>query len=139
MKQFLLSISILFLTLFCHAQELRIVKDNVKCSYGLKDNSGNWVIEPIYILIQEYNSGYFLVKDVLGEGMLSPKGEWIIECKYDRFDVGIEKWQLIRGPHSERLRPKATKSFFVIGVIGDRKSLLNSRGESIVEMALADK
>ncbi|PHR31396.1 MAG: hypothetical protein COA38_08100 [Fluviicola sp.] len=139
MKQFLLSISILFLTLFCHAQELRIVKDNVKCSYGLKDKTGNWVIEPNYILIQEYNSGCFLVKDVLGEGMLSPKGEWIIECKYDRFDVGIEKWQLIRGAHSERLRPKATKSFFVIGIIGDRKSLLNSRGESIVEMALADK
>ena len=135
MKQFLLSITILFLTLFCHAQELRIVKDNINCSYGLKDKSGNWVIEPIYILIQEYSSGYFLVKDVLGDGVLSPSGKWIIECKYDRLYPAQPKWQIIGDyPEGRSIHPPGT-GFFFFGHIGDRKLLLNSRGKQVVELS----
>lgn len=131
MKQILLCISILLSTAFCQAQEFRIIKDNVNCSYGLKDKNGNWFIEPIYILIQEYSSGYFLMKDVLGDGLLSPSGKWVIECKYDQLYPAQPKWQIIGENQQGNIAHPPGTSFFFHAHSGDQKILLNSRGKQI--------
>ncbi|PHR31395.1 MAG: hypothetical protein COA38_08095 [Fluviicola sp.] len=139
MKRFLLSITILFLTLFCHAQELRIVKDNINCSYGIKDKNGNWVIQPIYTLIQQYNSGCFLVKDIPGDGILSPTGKWIVECKYDRIGTARPFWQLLSEHDVYRENSTFDKDFFLFGFLGERKMLLNSRGETLYDLSIHDR
>lgn len=136
MKHFLITIGILVLSLTAQAQELRIVKDNINCSYGLKDDEGKWVVDPIYTLIQTYNSGYFLVKDALGDGLLSPNGKWILPCEYDRIDVKLTNWVLMYDYNMNQKTVKAKKSFFMIGVKGDRQYLLNSQGNTIMEMAV---
>lgn len=94
MKQFILFSSILLLTLFSNGQELRIVKDNINCTYGVKNSEGNWVIEPNYILIEQYNSGYFLVRDIDGLGIFSPQGTELIPCIYDQISVSSRNWHI---------------------------------------------
>lgn len=139
MKQFLLCISLFLLTVFCHAQELRIVKDNINCTYGLKDQAGNWVIEPTYILIQLYNSGYFLAKDALGDGLLSPTGKQIIQCKYDQLNPIQPRSEIINEYSQKRYQYPSGKSIFFQAKTGDQEVILNSRGKQIVQLSPHDK
>lgn len=131
MKQFLLFIVILFLTLFSDAQELYIVKDNINCSFGIKDKSGNWVIEPTYILIQQYNSDYFLVKDIDGDGILNPSGKSIIECKYDRIEIENGNWSF--SAHSNEVISREINTFFRC-YKDTNLYLINTQGYEIARM-----
>lgn len=136
MKQLLLIFSIVLLTSSAEAQTLHIVKDNVNCSYGLKDKDGNWVIDPIYTLIQEYNSGYFLVKDPMGDGILTPAGKWLVPCEYDRFDDQISGWKLMYNNGYSNNAKVADKDFFLLGIKGDQKKLMNARGKVLCSMGV---
>ena len=140
MKHLLALILIFLGSLYGNAQDLRIVKDNVNCTYGIKDSTGNWVIQPLYILIRRYNTGYFLVKDALGDGLLSPSGKWIVPCKYDQIEVArpFYSWQLLADQRYFNKSDLPNDDFILEVHLGERKSLLNSRGETIVEMAKND-
>lgn len=63
--RFIFAIFIIHLSLSLSAQ-LKIVKDNIACLYGLKHVSGEWIIKPEYTLItgltNPYNQ-YILLKD----------------------------------------------------------------------------
>ncbi len=132
MKQFLSILAVAFFALTSKAQDLRIIKDNINCSYGLKDKQGNWIIEPMYTLIQEYNSGYFLVKDPLGDGILTPSGKWLVPCEYDRFDDDLSTWELLYDyGYSTANQRRTSKAFFLLGIKGDEKQLINSQGKVI--------
>ena len=76
----------LFLT-FAHLSaigQLRIVKDNIACAYGLKNEKSEWVIQAIYTSLVQDNNGYYYARQGEGMGMLSSKGEVIIPLKYDQ-------------------------------------------------------
>ncbi|MFK7784505.1 MAG: WG repeat-containing protein [Crocinitomicaceae bacterium] len=135
MKYILTLTFVLLAALHSKAQELRIVKDNVNCSYGLKNAKGNWVFEPVYTLIQEYQSGYFLVKDVLGDGLLSPNGSWVIECKYDRLYPIKPTWTINSSYQQERYVHPKNLGFFFMGEIGNQRFLINSKGKQLVKLS----
>lgn len=136
MKQLLLTLSFLLLALFSNAQELHIVKDNINCSYGIKDKSGNWVIEPKYILIQQYNSGYFLLKDIEGDGVLNPSGKWIIPCKYDRIETTNGKWGINHYPNSTNVT--GINTFFRC-CVDTTLNLITTQGVNIATMHAHDE
>lgn len=139
MKKTFLCALIILLSQFGDAQDLRIVKDNLNCTYGLKNKSGNWVVDPTYILIEEYNTGYFLAKDALGDGILSPIGTCIVECKYDRIYSTDINWHLFNDYNREKRRITALKGFFFDANLGESKFLLNSRGVAICKMSINDQ
>ncbi|MFN5416352.1 MAG: hypothetical protein ACK5B9_04795 [Flavobacteriia bacterium] len=49
--------------------QLKIVKDNIACTYGLKNEIGTWVLEPTYILIEDLQNGYFKTLTEGGKGV----------------------------------------------------------------------
>jgi hypothetical protein len=49
--------------------QLKIVKDNIACTYGLKNETGNWVLEPNYMLIEDFENGYFKTLTEEGKGV----------------------------------------------------------------------
>lgn len=136
MKQLLLILSFLLLTFLCKAQELHIVKDNLNCTYGIKDKSGNWVIEPNYILIQQYNSGYFLVNDVEGDGIVNPSGQWIVPCKYDRIETTSPSWGLNYYLYSNA---SAGANAFLCCRKGDKLDLISTQGVNIASVHSNDR
>lgn len=130
-------LSILFFLMLARmssAQDLRIVKDNVNCSYGLKDKNGKWFIQPSFTLIVEYSSGYFLMKDALGDGLMSPTGKWVIPCNYDRLIPARPVWQLVNDYSQTRSIHPPKTGFFFYADRGHQKFLLNSRGKEIIEL-----
>lgn len=138
MKYYLLFISVLFLSVYSVAQQLRIIKDNVNCTYGLKDEAGNWVVQPTYILIQRYNSGYFAAKNELGEGLLSPTGKPIIECKYDQLRPIQSKWLIVEGYMLDSYQRPSGQSVFFQGNLSDQAVILNARGKEIFQISRYD-
>jgi len=71
------------LTVHASAQ-LRIAKDHVACTYGLKDSSNTWVVEPIFMRISpehKGSKGYF-VGSYEGNGYLDKTGKEIIPPIY---------------------------------------------------------
>lgn len=135
MKQLLSLTLVLLLASSVRAQNFRIIKDNLNCSYGLKDKNGAWVLEPIYTLVLEYTSGYYLVKDPLGDGIVTPSGKWLIECKYDQIDVQMAQWNIVDNfRYAPNTASVSNEGFFLIGTKGDEKHLINSRGKTIRKM-----
>lgn len=87
MKVFLL-ISFLFISLLSKAQH-RAVKDNIACSYGIKNEAGEWIVAPSYQLIRGYQNGFFVTHDGVNYGLLDLDGKEIIPCEYDQIrDLG---------------------------------------------------
>lgn len=106
MKRVILFLFVSFSLQCALAQNLRVVKDNVNCTYGIKDRDGNWVVEPTYILIEEYNTGYFRVRDEIGLGIFTPEGKPLLPCIHDNIDVSTRNWHLLNlygsGVHTEK-------------------------------------
>ncbi len=130
MKQFLLCISTLFFALLCSAQENRVVKDNINCTYGIKNSNGNWIVEPNYILIEQYNTGYFLVRDVEGLGVFSPDGKQIITCKYRSLSPINRTWH-IKHPNQFVQVNEVEPYVFFLGAKDTSKCIINSVGQEI--------
>ena len=49
--------------------QLKIVKDNIACTYGIKNETGAWILEPTYILIEDLQNGYFKTLTEEGKGV----------------------------------------------------------------------
>ncbi len=62
----------------------RAVKDNIACLYGIKDESGAWVVAPKYQELKGSAYGYFIAGDGRYSGMLDYNGNEVISIKYDR-------------------------------------------------------
>lgn len=91
-KRYLLFISIglIFISRPVFSQ-LHVVKDNIKCAYGLKDTNHVWVVKPIYVEIRELvfminSSGThegFEVSDGRHRGIFSTSGKLVIPISQD--------------------------------------------------------
>jgi hypothetical protein len=67
----------------------RAVKDNIACAYGIKNEAGEWIVEPSYQLIRGYQNGFFVTHDGVNYGVLDFNGKEIIPCEYDQIrDLG---------------------------------------------------
>lgn len=78
------------------AQPLRIIKDNIACTYGLKNQAGDWVVNAQFTLIENLNHGYFLTTAGLSHGLLGPDGTEVIPPKYD-----FIRWFASSGPEPD--------------------------------------
>jgi hypothetical protein len=115
------------MTSFVQAQ--RIVKDNVNCTYGIKNADDSWLVESHYTLIQRYNSGYFAITNSDGTGLMNPKGEWILPCEYSSFSTVRHDWHL-----SEYITPTPVRSHYptlIIAAKSNVQQVFNLRGDTI--------
>lgn len=67
------------------AQSLHIAKDNVACLYGLKNDSGRWVVKPIYTQLDEFHAGTAVVSKGTRYGLIDEKGNIIVPVEYEDF------------------------------------------------------
>lgn len=80
------------------AQQIRIVKDNIACTYGLKDSSGNWIVQPVYSLIDPLDQKYFKVTSGDGSGVVDSNGRKLIDPLFDNVSMlGKDKFILSKG------------------------------------------
>ncbi len=83
MKSILLLSTFLVLLLSNNSfSQLKIVKDNIVCTYGIKNEQGNWVLEPTFILIEELQNDYFKTLTEEGKGVFYLTKQ-IIPNEYD--------------------------------------------------------
>ncbi len=81
---FVLLFSVLFsISLFAQPRKLKIVKDNIACLYGLKDDAGNWVVPANYIEIKGGYHNKYTVKQGEKWGLINDQGKFIIPLMYD--------------------------------------------------------
>jgi hypothetical protein len=135
MKRILIFIVLSISALFSQAQGLHIVKDNINCTYGIKDADGNWVVEPTYILIEEYNTGYFRMRDEVGLGIFTPKGKQLIPCTHDRIDISSKKWVIRSSYDVNQRRLENKKQPYFYGFQKDEQLVYNLRGEEVVSLS----
>ncbi|MGV3630922.1 MAG: WG repeat-containing protein [Bacteroidota bacterium] len=69
-----------------HFSQLKIVKDNIACTYGLKDQQGKWVIPATYVLIEELHTVY-RITTAEGRGIMDNAGKVVVEPEYDAIDL----------------------------------------------------
>jgi hypothetical protein len=137
MKHILILLFVSLIGWSAQAQDLRIVKDNVNCTYGIKDKEGNWVVESTYILIEEYNSGYFLMRNEIGLGVFTPDGKEMIPCKYDQINLLNRNWHLKQPYHNNPVGTIESRAIFFRGIRNNRTYLINSRGDELANFGEA--
>ena len=85
---FLLFISFFSCFFFASAQDLKIVKDNIACAYGLKDEyGGSWVVKPQYTAIEPMKNGLYKVQVGFDVGLLDRQGATLLPAVYDDFNM----------------------------------------------------
>lgn len=89
----LLLMLVLCLSADAVAQDLRVVKDNVNCTYGIKNDANHWVVSPSYLLIRETSLGYFLVETTDGMGLLDAQGQPLIQAQYEQLKPFPGGWK----------------------------------------------
>lgn len=70
----------------CHAQ-LIIAKDPRQCTYGLKDSSGEWIVQPIYALITQGSWWNYSTLSGTKQGIINRYGQVIVPAIYDEVVV----------------------------------------------------
>jgi WG containing repeat len=92
-----------------------VVKDNIACLYGLKNDSGEWVVKPQYNEL-EFESGQLVYIASKGEkqGVLDASGKIIVPILYDKINA-IGDW----------------KKCFFIAQKEAGYGLLNQKGETV--------
>lgn len=85
-KKGLVSTVFLLCCFVATAQQLRIVRDNVLCNYGLKDDAGKWIVEPKYTEITPLQNKGFRTYDGVVYGLLDPLGKELTEPSYDELN-----------------------------------------------------
>jgi hypothetical protein len=63
--------------------QLKIVKDNIACLYGLKNDKGEWVVSAKFQEITDIGSGFYRTKVAENYGVLTNTGKEIIPPAYD--------------------------------------------------------
>ena len=62
--------------------------------YGVTDNEGNWIVEPIYDEISDFHHGYARIKKDDLYGLINEKGLVVIPVEYDeikgRIDISFD-------------------------------------------------
>ncbi len=111
---------------FLPAQELKIVKDNINCTYGLKNANGKWVIPADYVSIYQDDYGYYKLKTENTEGLASAKGKIILKADFQY--VNPFRNQSIS--KQERWQTQATEDFFLVWKNG-LAGLHNSKGKEV--------
>ncbi len=76
--------SFFLITTVSFAQNVFIANDFVACGVGLKDSSGQWIVQPIYQDIDKWPNGFFNVLSGSKEGVIDAKGTVIIPPIYDK-------------------------------------------------------
>jgi hypothetical protein len=85
-KKFL-PLVLISLLLFCgggHAQS--VVKDNVLCLYGFKDEKGKWLIEPKFTYATPFIHGFSIVSNGEHYGVVNAKGKTVVPLVYDKLE-----------------------------------------------------
>jgi hypothetical protein len=67
--------------------QLHIVKDNIACTYGLKNAANEWVVKPSYLLIEQLYTNEYRITDTYGKGIMNNEGSVIIPPEYSSVDV----------------------------------------------------
>lgn len=134
MKWFLLFLLTFVVCSFLQAQDLRVVKDNINCTYGIKDGEGNWVVQPTYILIEEYNSGYFRMQDEIGLGVLTPGGKELIPCVHDQIKISTHNWY-IQGQYEVQFNTQSQGKIYFYGMQGDDCHVYNLEGTKLTSFS----
>lgn len=70
-------------------QQIKIAKDIINCTYGLKDQNGNWIVEAKYTLIENLDrkNTRFKIFDGLNYGIIDNKGNHIVDFIYRQIGV----------------------------------------------------
>ncbi|MDG1331106.1 MAG: WG repeat-containing protein [Crocinitomicaceae bacterium] len=136
MKHFLIFVFAFCLMQFTQAQELRIVKDNINCTYGIKDDAGKWVVEANYILIEQYNTGYFRVRDEIGLGVLTPEGKQLLPCIHDQITISTYNWRIRNRYDSYQNYGENTEHVYFYAVKNNRQLVYNLRGEKMASFGI---
>lgn len=81
---YLLILLFVLMTPTTKAQKLHPSKDNIACLWGMRNDSGKWVVTPKYIAIERTYDGLYLA--MLGEkwSLLSAEGKELIPLLYDK-------------------------------------------------------
>jgi hypothetical protein len=130
MKTCIHIIAALLFAFTAKAQELRVVKDNINCTYGLKDEGGKWVVKAKYTSIRAIDIGFFEISDGVEYGLLNRKGKLIIPMEYEEIKPLFHSWI-----HVRQLSPKApnTKPLNLLFRVRKQSEygLLNKNGKTL--------
>lgn len=96
--------------------QLHISKDNMACAYGLKNEAGQWVVQPGYTYIDDVAGGCF--NAMVGErnGIFSPEGKLIVPFVYE---------------HILSIRADHYKGFFIAKMSADTSYVYTSEGKKL--------
>jgi hypothetical protein len=114
-------------------QDLRIVKDNLACAYGIMDANNKWVVDPIYIQINPSGYGYFVIQGIEGWGLLDVNGKQVIAPSYSQIEkLGATGWNHVYDL-KDMLRsvPYQRTDKFIVKK-GKDVGLVNRKGKMIV-------
>ncbi len=128
---FFLLISVFYFNpLKTKAQELRIVKDNIACAYGIKNDKGEWVAQPVYTSITMSKHGYFFVKDGNLQGILNLKAETVIPCKYNSISFpGTPDISMVY--RYDQMKDTYNRYTQFMVAAGDKKGIINNKGKIV--------
>ena len=77
------------------AQSLYVAKDNISCTYGIKNETGDWVVNAEYGRLDKTFNGYFVFEENGKKGLISPTAKVIVQPKLDQISelliVGQQK------------------------------------------------
>ena len=141
---------IIFLSTFWVTSQLTIVKDNLRCGYGLMNVEGQWVVQPDYTLIESLGGSYFTLLNENGRGLTNLAGKEIIPPKYEWVSMINDSLFSIRQKHfygiyhlrnGEIIPPIHFQliyqhPFFISSGTNDSKNAIyNRNGEKITKIA----
>lgn len=137
---------LLFVSLFgmggvLHGQDLRIVKDNIACTYGLKNQQGQWIVNPKFTLIEQMGEGEFQTTAGLTKGILDKNGKEILPPEYDQIRRLGTPWhpqsRFHTSLHNYRYEWKKVPALYVV-TQNSKKGLVNHKGTFIFPADFSD-
>ncbi|MBP93519.1 WG containing repeat-containing protein [Bizionia echini] len=147
MKTTAFFVTLLFLGIFCHAQDLALA--NLDGDYGYITKTGTWQIKPQFKVAKNFSDDLAEASlDKKTWGFINRKGEWVIQPQFDKtkaFNSGIavvlkdKDWIYINKKGEQVLKDVATDKVydFENGYAIIRKEsgvgFINTKGEIVVE------
>ena len=117
--------------------QLHIVKDNIACTYGLKNAANEWVVKPSYLLIEQLYTNEYRITDTYGKGIMNNEGLVIIPPEYSSVDVMNGRYYWVTKPNGRGIITKeglvvVPPKFEAIYLLSDRFFMAQQKDEKWV-------
>jgi hypothetical protein len=120
-------LSFIFFLADCEAQNSFITTDYNNCTQGVKDSSGNWIVQPIYDYIESAFQGTYIVTAGGKQGVIGSNGRIFVPLIYksvytdDRHDKDWFGWST-----------GSNASYFFVAILDHKKGVVDTTGKIIL-------